>query len=605
MQNEEDMGLEAIIRRTSDPSRSSKKKDKHERKAKFTGRTHSSLKGKIANGLLEHAFNKYNKKYAKMRRDLYEANELRQEKQEGAKVSNQEVIDAYDKVVSYNKKIAKYAVKLLAVDIKELGRAKAIGEAKRIRVPRILIGRIRWFRRLCEKASLWNATRKATKEIKETTKDYISTSIPKAIFENVVTGELKDTIDAKKIQSLRMDDARISREDRMANLRSFISMDGKTSLYPKTEPISTDVPPTDPEPTVAKDETTVTTEDILASLNNGKNKGEPSEDVSKGKDDTPQTQPRVTLDDLMNTLGNASSKKSYPQPTDGQLDQNVTPAKSGEPSQTGSKPNQNATPTPVSTPAETTPASNSEITGGANGNESSEITSEEERLIAKRNREVHAINQLSSNIVSLERQRDAVNDPDVRELIAGYIEGLKGELETIIAKGPKAETLTENNTVVEETKQEGKDDAPIVEVTSTPQEIPAVVEEAKPEVVVEVVPFANGMDNVEVKESEDYMRAGTTADLISSGLRVTPDDISRIKSETEKAQTTIQGLERTSQDLNEQKRLWKEMRDAVSARQEAERIVREKTQANQVLAGEVEQLASQVSATEPGIGRAK
>lgn len=605
MRNEEDMGLEAIIRRTSEPTRCTKKANLFVRMAKFTGRTFSSFNRKRKENKLDKAFEKYNKKYAKMRMSLKEANELRQEKQEGAKVSNQEVIDAYDKVVFYNKKIAKYAVKLLAVDIKELGRAKAIGEAKRIRVPRILIGRVRWFRRLCEKASLWNATRKATKEIKETTKDYISTSIPKAIFENVVTGELKDTIDAEKIQSLRMDDKRISPKDRMANLKSFISMDGKTSLFPKTEPISTDVPPTDPEPTVAKDETTVTTEDILASLNNGKNKGEPSEDVSKGEDDKPKTQPRVTLDDLMNTLGKAPSKNGVSQPTDGQLGQNGTPAKSGESSQTGSKPNQNVTPTPVSTPAETTPASNSGITGGANGNESSEITSEEERLIAKRNREVHVINQLSLGIVSLERQRDAVNDPAVRELIAGYIEGLKGELETIIAKGPKAETLTENNTVVEETKQEGKDDTPIVEVTSTPEEIPAVVEEAKPEVVVEVVPFANDMDNVEVKESEDYMRAGTTADLMPSGLRVTSDDISKMKSETARVQTEIQKLEETNKDLTEQKQLWQEMRDAVSARQEVERIVREKMQVNQALAGEVEQLASQVSATEPGIGRAK
>lgn len=593
MQNEEDMGLEAIIRRNSDPSRSIKEEKASVRKAKLTGRTYSSF-SKIKKHSLSKAFEKYNKKYAKMRMALKEANALRQERQEGARIPNTEVVKAYDKVLSYSKKLAKYAVKLLDADIEELGRARAVAQPRRIRVPGVVVSNARWFVRHRENKVLKQETKKEVKAIKEATRDYISTSIPKALFENVVTGELKDTIDAEKIQSLRIDDSRISREDIMANLKSFISLDGKTSLYPKTESVSTDVPPTEPESTVEKEDTKVTIEDILAGLNKGKQSGKPEDSF-----EIPQTQPRVTVDDLLGSLGTTPSKKSEPQSTDGQRGQDTTSAKSSEPSQVGSKPNQNATPTPVSTPTETTPVSNSGITGGANGNESSEITSEEERLIAKRNREVHAINQLSSNIVSLERQRDAVNDPAVREAIAGYIEGLKGELETIIAKGPKAETLTENNTVVEETKQEGKDD------TSTLEEMPAVVEEAKPEAVVEVVPFANDMDNVAVKESKDYMRAGTEVNLMPSGFRVTPDDISRIKSETAKAQTTIQGLEKTNQDLIEQKQLWQEMRDAVSARQEAERIVQEKMQANQALAGEVEQLASQVSATEPGIGRAK
>lgn len=589
MQNEEDMGLETIIKRNSDPSRSSKKGNIIVKAAKFTGRTFSSLNRKRKEHSLDRAFEKYNKKYAKMRIALKEANELKQEKQEGANISNQEVVDAYDKVVSYNKKIARYAVKLLALDIEELGRGNAIAQAKRIRVPRILIGRIRKVRRLCEKKALKKAARKETRKIKGTTKDYISTSIPKAIFEDAASGKLKDSIDKEKIQSMKMDDSRVSVEDRMANLKSFISVDGKTSLYPKTESVSTDVPPTEPESTVKKEDTKVTTEDILAGLNNGKK----IEDETK-KEPASQGQPRVTLDELMGAL---SSKPKKAEVTE---DQPI---------------DKTSEPLPTQPPVETEPTV--EI----------DFTPEKEDSTSRIREDAHRINVMGAVMSSLESQiASAVDNPETMEIIRGYIDITKGEFEKIIDEDSKTRMTEENNVISKEPEvkeetviaEEYKEEKPVfdsnpveftVDQTNETSDLkeslpldPIIVE--APETVVTTVESepTNDMNNVVVKDSE-YMRVAQNSK--PSGVRVTPEDILRITSETEKAQAQAKELDEVNKDLAEQKQLWQEYKAAVEASKATEQMLQEKMAMNAALTGEVDQLASQVPAPESGLGRAK
>lgn len=483
MTNEEEMELEPVIRRTETPSRSDRRGKSNIviRLVKLTGRTISSLRGKIRDKKLDKAFEKYNKTYGKMRRALKNANEAKAEYKNGGDVTQTELFESYDIVNSYGKKLAKLGVKLLDADIKK---AAAVAPAKRIKTPKSLLGKMRTIKNAIENHRKKKLAKLRAADMRDETKAFMISSLDSALFKDDDHDELRDVVNKQTIKDLKVGEG-----NSLDGLRRFISEDGKKSFLSDEElgrverPV-TDVPPVEPTPSVERPVPTVSEEDILGDL---ANRPEPVEEAST---DAPVVQPRVTIDDMLAGL-----------------------------------PKENVNPVPVNEhPVEEDVVVKEEPTPVVASTEPSvELTDDEQRLISRRKAEIAAIINISNSIAGLERQANRVASSEAREAINGYIAGLTAELDQIIANSgvtknkneekdheeivyeaaetdktaPEPETV-HNLDVDNPTKEEPVAVAPVTEQTVETQEetqniepimvAPAVDEQAKEEPVVEHAP---------------------------------------------------------------------------------------------------------------------
>lgn len=617
MANEEEKELESIIRETDTPSRTDDKDKKKKRVAKLTGRTYASLKNKIKEKKLNKAVEKYNKKYADMRRALKEANSMKTAQASGEDISDSEIVAAYDVVNSYSKKLAKLGAKLLEDDIKRLVADK---KPKPIRAPRFLVGKMRKLVKAVGKVRDSKKGKKLQKElakdIKKTTQEYIQGSLESAVFKDATTGELNEQIDKNVIKNLKLDNSAESFEDKIANLRKFISTDGNTPALSdeeikKEENNAPNVPPLAPTSDVKKEDTNVSEAELLSGINNKSNSGE--EEIGKGKDDTSSShQRRVTIDDLTKSLNKGPST--------------VTPAKTQD---------KEDNPKTVETQAVEQKKDDSRVES-----KPVELSSEDKHLVNKRKREVAQILSLGKDIETLQKQASKTSDPETKELIAGYIEGLKNELENIVANGPVKDRVVENSEN-EKSKDITSDNAEgkLTQIFSnavdkaSEQDTGAVSAGSLDPITVEakesktgesgqdltsqegdrIVQWADGsithekdepdsMKNVEVTDT-GLMRATQVA--APSAVRVTPQDIKNMEERNKNAQLRIESLRQQRVDLENQRKMLQEYIDVAKNTRDAELQAQEMAQSNATLAGEVAELSSQAAAINSSLGRSK
>lgn len=499
MTNEEEMELEPVIRRTETPARVDGKENKPKR-AKLTARTISSLVSKIKEKRLDRAYAKYNKAYGKMRKSLIEANTLRNEYNKSGEertVTSAEVMAAYSKVDSYGKRLAKWGVKLLDADIKRIAKAE---KAKPIRVPRILVGRMRKITHAIVKPIEAHRDKKLQKAIagdmKDATKDMIRDSLTNAMFKDVQSAALKSTIDKETIKDLGLK-KESETEDRLASLRKFISIDGRTSALSDEEltraekPIA-DVPPVEPTPTVEKEKTTLTEQDILGGLGVKPKAAESTAELHSN------AQKRVTLEDLTKGL------KVNPvtvEPTNVEIEKEETPK--AQETVAENKVPENKT---VQAVQEEPKAVATEVVKDEAVTKEKEIPTAEVR----RKREVASINSIMRSISSLENQMAKVKDSDTIEMVRGYIEGLREELDAITHTGiskkeKEQEAVVEDNVEQQESMDPITVEPPVEEVEKTHDE---VVEVEQPTPVIEK---HDNLDNVVLKDNESIRVTQTAA----------------------------------------------------------------------------------------------
>lgn len=494
MTNEEEMELESVIKKTETPARVDGKENKPKR-AKLTARTISSLVSKIKEKRLDRAYAKYNKAYGKMRKSLIEANTLRNEYNKSGEertVTSAEVMAAYSKVDSYGKRLAKWGVKLLDADIKRIAKAE---KAKPIRVPRILVGKMRKITHAIVKPIEAHRDKKLQKAIagdmKDATKDMIRDSLTNAMFKDVQSAALKSTIDKETIKDLGLK-KESETEDRLASLRKFISIDGRTSALSDEEltraekPIA-DVPPVEPTPTVEKEKTTLTEQDILGGLGAKPKAAESTAELHSN------AQKRVTLEDLTKGL------KVNPvtvEPTNVEAEKEETPKAQETVAE-------NKT---VQAVQEEPKAVVTEVVKDEAVTKEKEIPTAEVR----RKREVASINSIMRSISSLENQMAKVKDSDTIEMVRGYIEGLREELDAITHTGiskkeKEQEAVVEDNVEQQESMDPITVEPPVEEVEKTHDE---VVEVEQPTPVIEK---HDNLDNVVLKDNESIRVTQTAA----------------------------------------------------------------------------------------------
>lgn len=291
MANTEDRELEDILVKKDEPKRAVDKENATKKPAKLTGRTIASLKAKIKEDRMNKAYAKYNKKYQKMKKAAIEASNARTAKENGADITEAELAVDYSVAASYDKKLARMSVKLLKDEIKVLANGTAKESvAKRIKVPRFLLKKMKKIVALNEIIKTKNEERKLRKELKKETKQYIKTSLDGAFFKE--DGTLQENIDRDVIKDLGLKGGKNNTERRLDTLKGFISLDGKTSLFEKTSSdeldkevtTNTDLPPVEPTPTVNKGEEKVNVDKLLEVF--GKKKETP-EFVKEDTIDTP------------------------------------------------------------------------------------------------------------------------------------------------------------------------------------------------------------------------------------------------------------------------------------------------------------------------------
>ena len=496
MTNEEEMELESVIKKTETPARVDGKENKPKR-AKLTARTISSLVSKIKEKRLDRAYAKYNKAYGKMRKSLIEANTLRNEYNKSGEertVTSAEVMAAYSKVDSYGKRLAKWGVKLLDADIKRIAKAE---KAKPIRVPRILVGKMRKITHAIVKPIEAHRDKKLQKAIagdmKDATKDMIRDSLTNAMFKDVQSAALKSTIDKETIKDLGLKKGSET-EDRLASLRKFISIDGRTSALSDEEltraekPIA-DVPPVEPTPTVEKEKTTLTEQDILGGLGVKPKAAESTAELHSN------AQKRVTLEDLTKGL------KVNPvtvEPTNVEVEKEETPKAQETVAENKVPENKTVQEEPKAVATEVV--------------KDEAVTKEKEIPTAevRRKREVASINSIMRSISSLENQMAKVKDSDTIEMVRGYIEGLREELDAITHTGiskkeKEQEAVVEDNVEQQESMDPITVEPPVEEAEKTHDE---VVEVEQPTPVIEK---HDNLDNVVLKDNESIRVIQTAA----------------------------------------------------------------------------------------------
>lgn len=504
MTNEEEKELESVIRRTETPARVDGKENKPKR-AKLTARTISSLVSKIKEKRLDRAYAKYNETYKKMRQSLIDANTLRNEYNKSGEektVTSSEVMAAYSKVDSYGKRLAKWGVKLLDADIKRIAKAE---KAKPIRVPRILVGKMRKITHAIVKPIEAHRDKKLQKAIagdmRDATKDMIRDSLTNAMFKDVQSASLKSAIDKEIIKDLGLK-KEPETEDRLASLRKFISIDGKTSALSDEEltraekPIA-DVPPVEPTPTVEKEKTTLTEQDILGGLGVKPKAAESTAELHSN------AQKKVTLEDL--TKGLKASPVTV-EPANVEVKKEDTPKVQETVAENKAPENKTTENKTVETVQKEPKAVATEVV------KDEPVAKEKETSTAevRRKREVASINSIMRSISSLENQMAKVKDPDTIAMVKGYIEGLREELDVITHTGiskkeKEQEAVVEDKVEQQESMEPITVEPPVEEVEKAHEE---VVEVEQPAPAVEK---HDNLDNVVLKDNESIRATQTAA----------------------------------------------------------------------------------------------
>lgn len=478
--------LETILKETEAPSRVSGRERPKLRIAKLTARTVSSLRTKIREKRLDRAYRKYNKNYTSMRRALVEANTLKTQFERGENVTNTEVVAAYDRVASYQNKLAKYGVRLLEEDIQKVVSTQ---KPKPIRVPRILLGKLRPITMAVAAAIEKRKTKKLqqglAKDMRGTTKDFIRDSLEGAVFSDSIAGKVKEPVDASVIQGLSIDKKATTFEDKIANLRGFISADGKTPVFGEEEignkekPVA-DVAPVAPEASVPKEESSLTSEELLSGLSAKKPVSQPEAAVQQ------PSEPGLTLGDLTGGL---------------------------KPEEDNSK---NKTATNEEMPVE--------------------LNEEEKNAIIRRKREAAVIVSLGNTIESLEAQAEKASDPETRAMIERYIQDLNSELTGIInrslvrSESKKEPVVTE----VPQTKAEelAAAEAPIKPVVEEQAHtVPVVVAETQSKAEELIAPEVSEVPSLVVKapvaETTESIEPIVVTPVEERGVKVTENQPTR------------------------------------------------------------------------------
>lgn len=626
MANAEEKELESIIKETEAPKRAAKKDNVVVKVAKLTGRTISSLKTKIKEKRLSKAIDKFNENRVKMVKNLKKAISLDEKKAKGEEIKDSQIVAAYEAAAYYNKKMAKYSVKLLKNDIKKIAQ---VSKPKPLRLPRVIRAKVGWVADRLDSFHEWNKTRinkkQAVKDIEAGTKDYITNSLEGAVFKDRDNAVLREKIDTGVIKNLKVDKKADNFDDKIANLRKFISEDGKKPLFPEEELVTkertnTDVPPIEPVPSVKKEQTKVTTEDLLGNLGKKAAQVEKKDDVKETpvtqestKDDT-KPQRRVTVDDLLNNLNKKESSAAKNNDSNAQTKVTAEDLKTnlGSTSKVG----------------ENTSGVKNDTSNAVDNSKSQEPTREEpvavlseedKKNINNRKKEVATITELGKRIENLEKQVKHINDPETNALIHGYIEGLKTELDAVIEKStvkkenvevknsePASVSNSENNK--EETETVKNNENEVSSLEPIPVEGRVVDEDVQYQPIQptstdnNLDKSNNNMKNVEVKPSESR-RAEQIATPVA--LRLTPQDIKNMEERNKKAQEQIVNLRQQRQDLEAQRDMLKQYIEVAENTRVAELQAQEMAKSNATLAGEVAELSNQAAAFDSNLGRTK
>lgn len=479
--------------------------------AKLTKRTIESLRATIREGKLERAYDKYNKKYAKMRSKLIIANEVRENYEDPSKkTSKSEVWTAYDRVASYDRKLAKWGAKLVKYDIKELARVHAESKAKPLKLPRIMYKLLPPIARLLDrgydKVNTKVTELKLRKEIKDETKVNIKKALDGALFKNQKTGELTSTPNEKVIkEDLKLNQKGETFEERVANLKKFITLDGEKLVE---EPIGPkvvngpDVPPVEPEGTVEKKPSNLTFDDILAGIK----------------------KPEV-------------SEKSTPEVT--KVEEKTEPTVAKE---------------------EVKPLVISDITKGIENKETKEVP----EVKPETNRDKEYLGSLNANLEALRAQAEKVDDPEVKKVINTYVDAINKEIAKIVNDTKKEETTKTVENVVESAKVEVKPTTTEEKVVNKPVEEtkvevtfePAKVE-VKPQTETKVVEEPK-VDATETKAVVPYNFTNAPTGRVAQSsepkpLVVTPQMLEDLKKRNEAAKQRIETVRPEIEELKAQK----------------------------------------------------
>jgi DNA-directed RNA polymerase specialized sigma subunit len=565
MANEE-MEYETIIRETDTPSRASAKDKKVVRVAKLTSRTFKALKAAIHEKRLSRAYKKYNEKYAKMRRALKDANELRNSYENGEDITQSQVAAAYDIVAKYDRKLSKFAVRLLTDDIKT---AVAGKKPKPIRVPRILLGKLRPITRAILKLSDKHRTKKLqkelTKEMKSTTRDYIESSLDGALFKDAKAGVLQDHVDAAVIKNLAIDKGADTFEDKIANLRRFISADGKTPLYGDEEIAvgkpGTNLPPAEPTASVEKTEPKVD----LGALTKGLSEKKEST-VESTADQKKEDKPVVTSESLTAGLG------AIPKAENEEIEQKPATGENA------------GTSVPV--------------------DNETELSDKDQEIISRRQREISSIVSLQNSIQSLEAQLGNVNDPATRTAIEGMIGTLNSELRNIIDRSVRNSKKTgENESIIDKKNESSTTDVLENPVDGKPAtdknddgmerldvvDVPDIIkpEEDIIKSPVQEQPTQNPVVTITNPPVERVSQSGEPSKLI-----VTPDVLAEMQKRNEAAKAKIASLTTEIESLKKEKALYEKYIEVANATRDNERAVSELSATRNATATEVAELAN-------------
>jgi len=555
--------FETILRETEAPKRVDGRSRPKLRIAKLTGRTISSLKNKIKEKRMSFAYDRYNINYTKMRRALIEANSVAKQAQEG-KATESEVVEAFDIVASYERRLARWGVKLLKDDIKDV--AFHMAKPRAIRVPRILLGKLRPITKAIINAIERRKTKKLqktlTKEITASTKDYIRDSLEGALFKDSVSGDVRVPVDAKVIQGLAPDKKADTFEEKIAGLRKFISADGKSPIFEeeigakeKSATTVTNVAPVAPEASVEKENKTLTNEDLLSGLNNRKT-------ADKGVETTTTEQKsgdNLSVDDLTKSLTpNTGEENKDAGPILG--DQKVVEQES-------------------------------EVT----------LSGEDAELISRRKREIATIVSLGNVIDSLRKQADKTVDPEARETIENYIKDLNNELSAIVERSTAKKTASKDEQPVTEVK----DDKPVVE-DKVSVEIPVgkhdyVGKHDLEPIIVEpntksetketdsTLVLKDGRKvTIRVKDNNESIRAEQIS--APSSLAVSSEDVNKLVSRYEAATSKREELRRERVELEQQKAMLLSQIEQKTRAVEAD--VENQVRENEALRAEIGNLSS-------------
>lgn len=587
MANAEERELESVIRETEAPSRTRGRRSSKHKVAKLTGRTISSLREKIKERKLSRSFDKYNKKYGKMRVALKEAEQTRKAQTTDNTITDSEVVDNYDIVASYNRRLAKYAVALLDDEIKRVVATQG-KKPKALRVPRILPAKLRkLIGKLHDKRMTKKLQKAEVKEIKNATRDYIEASLEGALFKDAENGVLRDKIDAKVIKGLKLDTEADTFEDKIAGLTRFISADGETSVFDdeittKPDKKGTNVPPTEPTSDVTKsDDSVVSEEELLRGLGRRKSG---DDDLGKEDDSVPvvKTQPRVTIDELMSGLGLPKKKETGAEngsASDGKGDD--VPVETTDPTK------KSGTPVVVE---------DDSVKAGTESEKGTPTVDKSKELEARRKREISRINGIVKNINAVKEQIANTDDPVVKGKLETYLGSLHGDLDAIVGI-PSAKTDVKDDMVavempVTQFNSAGSGD---VEVSMEPVEV-------KTDGTVVAPSATDAMANVTFKQPED-LRAAQVAN--PAALRITPQDLKNMEERNKAATAQVVRLRSEREYLQEQKTMYQEFLEQAKAAQEAEAEAARLSAENASLAAEVNDLGAQAVAVDPGIGRVK